>query len=209
MNAIATDEENVMMLKVWWQKNRAWLLTLIIIVAVGFGGYKYYTHQQLKTTEKASLLFTEFYGAHAQGNAQLATTLADQLQKDYAKTPYANTVALMLAHDAAGKNDLEQASQQLTWIVNQGAPFAKDIARARLAQVKIAQQEPEAALTLLTAIEPSEYQPLHDEVKGDAMYALKRYAEARTAYTAAVQGYTTMGLETHLLQFKLDALPQG
>ncbi len=58
----------------------------------------------------------------------------------------------MLAHDAAGKNDLEQASQQLTWIVNQGAPFAKDIARARLAQVKIAQQEPEAALTLLTAI---------------------------------------------------------
>ncbi len=41
------------------------------------------------------------------------------------------------------------------------------------------------------------------------MYALKRYAEARTAYTAAVQGYTTMGLETHLLQFKLDALPQG
>lgn len=207
MNAIATDEENVMMLKVWWQKNRTWLLTLIIVVALGFAGYKYYTHKQLATTQAASLLFTEFFGAHEQGNMELATTLAQQLQQDYAHTPYANTVTLMVAHDAANKNDLPTVSTQLSWIVEKGAPFAKDIARARLAQVKIAQQDPEAALTLLSAIEPGEYQVLHDEVKGDALFALHRYGEARTAYTAALQGYAALGLETHLLQFKLDALP--
>lgn len=208
MNAIATDEEKVMMLKVWWQKNWKRLLSIIVIFAIVFGGFKYYTQQQLNKTQAASALFTEFFGAHEEGQMDLAATLATQLQKDYSHTPYANTVALMLTHDAVIANNLEKASEQLTWIINQGSPFAKEIARARLAQIKIAQQEPQAALTLLEGIPPHEYQPLHDEVKGDALIALQRYSEARVAYAAALKAYTDMGLESHLLKFKLDALPQ-
>ncbi|MFA6037605.1 MAG: tetratricopeptide repeat protein [Legionellales bacterium] len=207
MNAIATDDENVIMLKAWWQKNRSWFLTLVIVLAVGFAGYKYYAHKQLKTTEAASILFTEFFGAHEEGNTELTASLAQQLQKDYSHTPYANTVALMLAHDAVNKNDLAQADTQLSWIVDKGSAFAKDIARARLAQVKIAQNDPQAALKLLEGIAAGEYQPLHDEIKGDAYFALKNYPDARTAYTQAAEGYVKVGLETHLLQFKLDALP--
>ncbi len=207
MNAIATDEENVMMLKVWWQKNRAWLLTVIILVAAGFAAFQYYSSKQQKTTETASLLFTEFFGAHAEGNQELTATLAKQLQQDYSQTPYANTVALIIARDAVNKNDLATATQELSWIVEKGAPFAKDIAIARLAQLKLAQQDPEAALKLVANVKGGEYQPLLDEVKGDALFALKRYPDARTAYSAAIDGYSKLGLETHLLQFKLDALP--
>ncbi len=209
MNAIATDEEKVMMIKVWWQKNRTWVLATLVIAILAFAGMKYYTHERLKDTEAASALFTEFFGAHEEGQMDLANGFVKQLQQDYSHTPYANTVALILAHDAVLKNDLATADAQLSWIVDKGSPFAKDIARARLAQVKLAQSEPDAALKLLEGIEPGEYQPLHDEVKGDAYFALKRYADARTAYAAALKAYTTIGLEAHLLQFKLDALPQG
>lgn len=206
-NTVATDEENVIRLKLWWQKNRTWLLTVIILALAGFGVFKYYTGQQQKTTEAASLLFTEFFGAHAEGNQDLINQLSTQLQQDYAQTPYANTVALILARDAVGKNDLAAANQQLTWILEKGAPFAKEIATARLAQVKIAQQDPEGALKLVSDAKGGEYQPLFDEIKGDALFALKRYKDAREAYNAAIDGYSQLGLETHLLQFKLDALP--
>ncbi|MGA2655574.1 MAG: tetratricopeptide repeat protein [Gammaproteobacteria bacterium] len=207
MNAIATDEENVMMIKVWWQKNRKWLVTVIVLAAVGFGAYKYYTGKQNSTAEAASLLFTEFFGAHEQGDPELTASLAKQIHENYPTTPYANTVALMLAHDAVDKNDLKAAAEQLSWIVDKGPAFGKEIARARLAQVKIAEQDPEAALKLVSDVNAGEYQPLIEEVKGDALFALKRYKDARTAYTSALDGYTKLGLEAHLLQFKLDALP--
>lgn len=209
MNAIATDEENVIMLKAWWHKNRSWLLTAIIVIVVGVVGFKYYAHKQLNTAQSASLLFTEFFGAHEEGNAELAASLAAELQKDYAHTPYANAIALILAKDAVDKSDLQQASTQLTWIIEKGSPYAKEIARIRLSQVKLAQQEPEAALDLLSGIVPDEYQALHEEAKGDALYALQRYDEARTAYMAALQAFTVAGYEPFLLQFKINALPQG
>jgi len=209
VNAIATEEERVMMLKVWWQRNRGWLLGLVVVFVVGFFGYKYYSGEQLKRAEQASLLFTDFFGAYEANDMERANTVAAQLQKDYKNTPYANSVALFFAQEAVDQNDLAKADEQLSWVIHNGAGFAKDIARARLAQVKLAQQQPDEALKLVNEISPGSYQPLYDDIKGDALVELKRYSEARTAYIAALEAYRALGFETHLLQFKADALPQG
>lgn len=209
MKPIATEEERVMMLKVWWQKNRTWLLSTVIVAALGYAGFKYYTHDQQKTAEAASLLFTEFFGAYEGGDATLATSLAEQMRTQYAHTPYANSVELILAQQAVDQENLPAADEHLTWIVNQGTGFAKDIAKARLAQVKLAQGQPEEALKLVETSFMADYQPLYDEIKGDVLVELKRYSDARVAYDNALQGYTELGFQTHLLQFKLDALPQA
>jgi predicted negative regulator of RcsB-dependent stress response len=207
VNAIATDEENVMMIKVWWQKNRTWLLSVIVIFALGFAGYKYYTNEQTKTAEQASLLFTEFFGAYESGDMETAMTLGTQIQTDHPHTPYANSVALLFAQVAANANDLAKTAEHLTWIVDKGPGFAKDIAKVRLAQVKLAQGEGDAALALLNRTAADSYQPLYDEVKGDVLVSMQRYKDARVAYDAALQGYTELGFQTHLLEFKMDALP--
>ncbi len=209
MSNVATEEERVMMLKVWWQKNRTWLMSVLVVAIVGFFGVRYYHSEKAKTAEHASVLFNEFFAAVVEGNQESSAELATQIQKEYPRTPYANTAALFQAHSAVVSNDLDTASERLTWLIEKSeAKFAKDIARVRLAQIKMAQGDNEGALKLLDFTPEDAYRPLFHEVKGDVLVALQRYSDARTAYDAALQEYTELGFQAHLLQFKFDELPQ-
>jgi len=116
-----------------------------------------------------------------------AKQIADKLQSDYADTPYATLSALRLADAAEAKGDLAGAQSFLESAHSHaGGDAMKTLAGLYLARNEISQKKADDALKLLDSLTPLGYASLRDELRGDALAALGRKDEARTAYTDAL-----------------------
>jgi len=184
---VLDEHEQGELVQKWLRENA---MSIVIGVALGllliFGWQQWHAHRGAHRLDAATQygVFEQAVDKNDEANAK---QIADKLQSDFSDTPYATLSALRLADASEAKGDLAGAQTLLQDAYNHaGGDAMKTLAGLYLARNEIAQKKPDDALKLLDGIKPLGYASLRDELRGDALAALGRKDEARTAYTDAL-----------------------
>ncbi|MGH8710706.1 MAG: tetratricopeptide repeat protein, partial [Burkholderiales bacterium] len=103
--------------------------------------------------------------------------------------------------------DAQSAKAQLQWVIDHAAEDElQDIARLRLAGMLVDEKNYAQALQLLEAKHNLSYDAFYLDLKGDVLVAQGKFAEARSAYQAALSKADKKSTYRDLIQIKLDAL---
>lgn len=197
-----TDEEQIEAIKNWWDENgKSTLFTIVLAVGATFGWQQWQTSKQ-ESLEAASNQYQQLLTAiqtEERTASQTATAehLVDEIKQNWPKTVYAYFAALQAAKMSVQENDLEEAQQELQWVIDNNAPepAITAIARLRLARVVFAKDGAEAALAVIDNVETGPYKALYAEFRGDLHDELgnldlaeQQYSLAKDASGAAVSG---------------------
>ena len=173
------------------ERVRSWLKengsSILFGVVGGLGlifGYQQWVNYQARQAYTAA----ELYQRSVQPEAEAAATATtrEQLRNDFPKSGFAFLAALEEAHVQAGAGEFDAARASLEWVRSQTSePALKALAGLRLAQIELAQGHADKALVLLDALPADDFAALRAEQRGDALLALGRPDEARSAYQLA------------------------
>ncbi|MEE4191491.1 MAG: tetratricopeptide repeat protein [Halieaceae bacterium] len=212
MDTYRTEEEQVEALKKWWEENgRSTIAAVALALAAGFG-WNYWQGYQQQQAESASLLYEEMMASVGQSGeaaqAQTIKTLGERLKGTYPSSTYAQFAALHLARIAVVEGRLEDAEAELRWVLTQGpAPELALLAELRLARVKAALGDSQAALEILAAAQPGAFAAAYAEAEGDIYLDLGDSASAIAAYERALGlAVASQGGASEALRLKLSAL---
>lgn len=209
----STDDEQLVAVKDWWQRNGKPLVTgglLALIVVLGWQAWQKYQSNQ---SQGASALYQQLLETaltpSGQADAGRVAEIAGKLKSDFGGTPYAQYGSLFVAKVAVDTGKLDDAAAELKGVADKPAtPTLGEIARQRLARVLAAQNKPEDALKLLDGQADKAFLAAREELRGDLLVQLGRTDDAHAAYEkakAALSEEAAVGG----LQMKLDDLAKG
>lgn len=208
-----SDDEQVVQLKDWWQRNGKPLVTgglLALVVVLGWQGWQKYQGSQ---AEGASNLYQQLLEtALAPGgkpDQAKVDYLAGELDKTYGGTAYAQYGKLFQAKVNVDAGRLDAAAGQLQAVIDKPANATLgEVARERLAQLLAAQGKADDALKLLSGDADKAFVASREELRGDLLVKLGRADDAAAAYRKA-KGALADDAAVGDLQLKLDDLAKG
>ena len=208
-----TEEEELAVIKDWWQRNGKPLLTgsaLALVVVFGWQGWqKYQTNQFAGASQVYQQLLETALNPSGQPDAAKVAELANRLKSDFADSHYAQYGSLFVAKVAVESGKLEDAAAELQAIVDKPLDATLgELARQRLARVLVAQEKTEEALKLLEGEVDQAYLASREELKGDLLVRLGRSDDAHAAYLKA-KAALAEDAAVGGLQMKLDDLAKG
>jgi predicted negative regulator of RcsB-dependent stress response len=184
---VLDEHEQGELVQKWLREN---VFSIILGVALGllliFGWQQWNSHRGAHRLDAATQY--DVFGADLdKKDNDAARQIAQKLQSDYSDTPYAVLAALRMADVDEAKGDAAGAQALLeTAYQHAGIDALKTLTGLYLARVEIAQKKADDALKLLDSLPALGYSSLRDELRGDALSAIGRKGEARTAYTDAL-----------------------
>lgn len=211
---LRTEEEQVEAIKNWWKENGKSLIVTIVVVLAGYFGWNGYQENQRVQGEAAADVYQQLMSKatkplNEQTEADKAEleTVAAQLKADYPNSLYAQFASLYLAKFAIEANNFDAASSELAALVesNEASPVTY-LAQVRLARVWIQQNKLDDALALVATTPEESFTAQYEETKGDILFAKGELAAARTAYQTARTAAVALGINTQVLQRKIDDL---
>ena len=202
-----SEAEQMERAKGWLKTNGIWIIAGIAIGAGGLGGYRWYEERRNVQAETASARYEELVDAFTRNDKARGMTLLDQLNREYAWTPYASLGTLIAARVQVEANELDKAAAGLKSVMD----TAKDdelklVARLRLARVQAAQGKYDDALATLKVEDGGEFAPRLADTRGDVLLAKGDRAGALREYLAARTGKTDGQVDTELLDLKIRDL---
>lgn len=208
-----TEEEELAVIKDWWQRNGKPLLTgsaLALVVVFGWQGWqKYQTSQSAGASQLYQQLLETALNPSGQPDAAKVAELANRLKNDFADSHYAQYGSLFVAKVAVESGKLDDAVAELQAIVAKPVDATLgELARQRLARVLAAQEKAEEALKLLEGEVDQAYLASREELKGDLLVRLGRSDDAHAAYLKA-KAALAEDAAVGGLQMKLDDLAKG
>jgi predicted negative regulator of RcsB-dependent stress response len=208
------EQEQLDQLKAFWQKYRN-LITGVITAALfayaAYSGYQWWRNSQ---AAEASKLYETMVGAIAKGDRDQTLRAADDLQKDFARTPYAAMSSLIAARISSDAGDSAKALAYLRW----AAKNASDDGYLALAKMRLVSQLIEQgsekdfaeADQILNDKPVAGFQALWLERRGDWYLAQKKNDQAKASYQEAWkkldQAKELPEEARRLLKVKLDAV---
>ncbi|HEX4911466.1 MAG TPA: tetratricopeptide repeat protein [Permianibacter sp.] len=208
MDVFTTEEQQLESIKKWWRANGTSVLIGAVLGIAAIAGWKFYQQHQLDKAVAASDAFEDVIklADDADKRAEFKQK-AEALVSEHQGTAYAQFGQLYLAREAVRDNDLARAASLLQAVANKPEHAAiGHVATLRLARVKLAQGELDAALKLvdISKDKADAYAGAYALVRGDVLTALNRAAEANAAYQeAAAEG--SVVAQDPALALKLDA----
>lgn len=184
---VLDEHEQGELVQKWLREN---VFSIILGVGLGllliFGWQQWNSHRGAHRLDAATQY--DVFGADLdKKDNDAARQIAQKLQSDYSDTPYAVLAALRMADVDETKGDAAAAHAMLeNAYQHAGIDALKTLAGLYLARNEIAQKKADDALKLLEGLPALGYASLRDELRGDALTALGRKDEARTAYTDAL-----------------------
>ncbi len=206
------EQEQLAELKAWWAKYGTLLLAGLLVVAVGFAGWRTYEGWRGKQATAASALYEAAQDALATNQDDKFKAALGTLTDQYPRTLYASMTALLAAKHYIDAGDLKSAEGQLQWVIDKaGAEEPRALARLRLAGVLLDQQRYDDGLKALDgAGVPPAFEALFADRRGDLYVAMKKPDDARKAYQTAIEKLSPQsGSLRSVVQLKLDALGEG
>ncbi len=208
-----TEEEELAMIRDWWQRNGRPLLTGGVLALVLVFGWQAWSEYQIRQAEAASVLYQQLLQTVLVPAGQVDTAkvseIATTLKKDFAGTRYAQYGSLFVAKVAVETGKLDDALAELQAVVDKPADATLgELARQRLARVLAAQGKAEDGLKLLVGDVDQAFLAGREELKGDLLVQLGRTDEARAAYEKA-KAALAQDAAVGGVQLKLDDLAKG
>ena len=187
---LRTEEEDLAMIREWWQRNGKPLMTGCVLALVLVFGWKGWQNYQTDQAQNASMLYQQLLNSMMDSNGQpdlaQVASVAGNLQQEFPGTPYAQYGSLFMAKLAVEAGKLEEAQIQLQGVLDKPADATlEELARQRLARVQAAMGKVEEALKLLEGKVDPAFQAGREELKGDLLVQLGRTDDARVAYEQA------------------------
>jgi predicted negative regulator of RcsB-dependent stress response len=199
------EEAEVEQLRRWWRENWLALACGLALGLVGIFGWEAWQKARTAKSEHASKVYEDLKRVPTD-RAERADELWQHLSADFAGTPYAAQGALLMASQAAAREDWAAAQAKLEWVgKNSDDPGLKKLATLRLARVLWQQAKADEALRLLDLDDDDPFASLYQELRGDIQFARGDRDAARAAYEKALTlGPAPAGRQT--LQRKLEDL---
>ncbi|WP_433924638.1 YfgM family protein [Vreelandella sp. 21] len=212
MAELRSEEEQLEVIKRWWKENGTSLIAGAVLAAAGVLGWNAWQNYQEGQAEAASVRYQQLVNMTA-GNTladdQLANAreLIDEITSDHGKTLYAELAQLLEARLAVQQGDLDAAKSALENVAsNSSRRYVQSLAWLRLARIEIANDNPQAALSLLDESITDALAAQQANVRGDAYAALDQTEQARDAWQTALELAQTQNQPLYGVQFKLDDL---
>lgn len=204
------EQEQLSALKAWWQQYGKLVIVTVVggaLVVAGIRGWHYYKDSQASAS---GVLFDQLQRAERTADHKKVRDIAAQITDKYGSTQYATLAALSAAKSDFETGDLPAAKKRLQWVVdNAREDEVRDVARLRLARILLDEKNAAEALKLLEAKHGESFAGLYADVKGDALLAAGKKAEARAAYQAAFDKSDAASPARQILQLKLDSLGEA
>jgi predicted negative regulator of RcsB-dependent stress response len=201
------EQDQIDDLKAWWTRWGGTISTGLLIgalVIAGVQGWRWYAGNR---AQEAAALYTALSEAGRKGDNARARDAVTSLEEKFASTGYAPRAALLYARILYDAGDRAGAKLQLQWAIDHGdEDELKAIARYRLAQAQVDERAFDQALATLDAKHPAAFDGLYADLRGDALAAADRTAEARAAYETAVAKLDSKSQYLQFVRVKLDAL---
>ncbi|MGI9286920.1 MAG: YfgM family protein [Pseudomonadales bacterium] len=207
MESYRTDEEQVEVLKKWWDENGSATMITIAVALASVFGWQTWQQRQSDASNAASMVYQELLESVATEKKLDATQLASvehvvgQIQTDYKSTTYAQYAGLLLAKTYVDQDKLAEARAALEGVLEQGPKKdLQPLVKLRLAQVVFAQGEAEQALAMVSNVETGAFAASYAELRGDIEQELGDLGAARASYQKAQEN---SGDDNQLLKLKL------
>lgn len=205
-----SEEEQIALMKDWWQRNGKPLLIGGVLALGGIFGWQAWQKHQATQDAQASSYYQQLLELAMSPEPQTAelVALANKLNSEFAGTVQAQYASLFVAKAAVDGGKFDDAVIALQSVLSKPAnAHVADIAQQRLARVLAAQGKLDEALAALAGNGEPEFAAAREELKGDLLLRLGRADEARSAYEKAKAALSEeAGQGT--LQMKLDDLAQ-
>jgi len=208
------EQEQLDQFKAFWQKYRnliTGVLTAALLIYAAYSGYQWWQNSQAAS---ASQLYETMVSAIAKGDKDQTFLAADDLQKQYGRTPYAAMASLVASKIAADTGEASKSIDYLVWAANHASNNAYlALAKMRLVTQLIergTEQDFAQADGILKESAINGYEPLWLERRGDWYLAQKNVTQARNSYEEAWkildQAHEFPEEARRLLKVKLDAV---
>lgn len=199
------EEETIARLQQWWQENWKALVGGLVIGIGGIVGWNLWQSAAETRAMAASENYRQMIVALDAGNVEAARAVRDELVADYSGTPYAASSSLLLAARSVREDDLDAAAELLEWTRSKADdPAMRQLARLRLARVRWAQGDADAALQLINSDDQGSFVAAFEELRGDILVAQD---DREGAFDAYVRAFAQTPQEAReLLQQKMDDL---
>lgn len=206
MDEFSTEQEQIDELRKWWQENQRYVITGLVLGLAILFGYRGWIDARESKAERASAQYMLLQEAIEGSDLASAEAILTTLSNDYASTPYLDQAYLAMARLRVERNDLDGAAMMLESALDSRDKELSRVARLRLARVRLAQGEVDAASELLNIPDVGSYAGLYDDLRGDIHVAAGRNAEAAAAYQAALAFEGESLLNRAMVEMKLAEL---
>jgi predicted negative regulator of RcsB-dependent stress response len=197
--------------KKWLRENGSAIVMGLVIAFGGLFGFKQWQGWQESNRQNASVEFEVMDQLLAAGQLDAAMSNFQNLQDEYAGSPYTAMAALKMARARIDVNQPDLAIGLYQYVIDDGHPQALSVvARERLARVLLDQGRADEALQVLNGAEDIRgFESRFAEVRGDIHWSQGRHADAVAAYQEALDQLEAGFGDRSTLLMKLQALGAG
>ena len=207
MDAYVSETEQVEQIRRWWKDNGKALLLGLTLGIGGLAAYRYWDATRIAMAESASQNFEQLIEMAAAQKLDDAMKAGHAIIESYPNSVYARLSSLLVAKMAVEKHDYTQAKAELQGLLDaDGHGPVANIARQRLARLLLAEDQADAAQKLLDAVPVTADDHGSAELRADVLAARGDVAGARSKYLEALAAADKRGLDSDLIQLKLDNL---
>ena len=201
------EQDQIDELKAWWARFGGAITVGLVLAVLVIGGVQGWRWWNGKRAEDASVLYAAVSDAARAKDPAKAKDAVAQITDKYAGTGYAPRAALLYAKMLYEGGDRKGAAAQYTWAIEHAKEDElQAIARFRLAQVQVDDKQYDAALATLDAKHPDTFDGVFADLRGDALAAAGRAADARGAYETALGKLDPKSPYRTYVQVKHDAI---
>lgn len=205
MDIYASDEEKSEAIKQWWRENGVAVVAGVALGIVAIFGSRYWFDYQASQAVQAAGIYQQALVTMSEGDLQQAESIVNELKTEFSGTPYAAFAATEMATQLANDGALDAAMQQLQWVIDNAdlAP-QQDLARLRLARLKMDADDFDGGLKLTEQAQTKGFTSLFAELQGDIFAAQNSAEQAHQAYQSALNTISSNDPRYGLLEMKRD-----
>lgn len=203
------DEQPLAQIKHRWQQYKHYILTVVAVLVLGYGGWELYHRRQSNIANHASMLYDQVLQGVVENDETSIQAGSNRLLQDFSNTLYAHLARLILAKSAIKQQAWDKAIEYLQVVAKQAKDeHIQDIARLRLAKLYIQKNDLTEALKWLEAIKDDHYVQAKSLLQAQLYYQSKRYEEAQQTLDQALRagGHLTALIQMVMADWDMLAL---
>ena len=211
MDEFLSEKEQIQYIREWWQENRSYILTALIIVIGGVTGNNAWKSSVTEKQLSASSLYESLAVEISENNLEAGEMIADQINEDYSDTVYYEKAKLAMAYFYMSQSRDEDAANSLRNILSKSSDSELSlIAEMRLAKIMLYQKKYQEVIDMLKGNIGHAFETKYSELLGDAYFGLEEFDKAEFAYMAALKNTNQAQIvDASLIQMKINDLPDN